>query len=879
MRYVFWLLLGLLIPAGLCAQQDALAERISLKLQGEPLAKALLLIEDKCEYVFAFQPGELPSEPISREFIDAPLSEVLTALLKPAGLEYVVRRELIIVFPFREDPLPKFFTISGYVEDAETGERLVGAAVYDVRTKRGTLSNHKGYFSLSLPRDSVHLVVSSVGYALQIEKMFMGGNRRRIVRLMPDLELEAVQIEESDTTLDMDELSGVSVMRIPLDEIERLPALMGEPDIMNALALLPGVQSGGGVSGGLYVRGGSPDQNLVMLDGVPIYNSAHLFGFYSIFNSDVLRSAELVKGGFPARYGGRLSSVLDLRTKAGNQQRLSGRGNVGLVSAKLMLEGPIVKDKTSFLVSARRSILEPYWLLVNELAEQNEGNRLGYSFFDLNAKLNQRIGARDELEVGFYTGGDRFSSGYSIAGTQITDDFDFGLRWGNTAAVARWNRDWSKKLFSDVSVFHTRYDYSADSRMQLSPVGQNPRTQSLELTSSVVDWGARMEFQYLPGPSHFVRFGAMGTRHAFQPETFQQVIETGGASNSSDLQQRALNSYEWGIFLEDNIALTRRLYLNAGLHYSRFDTDGTFYQSLQPRLSAGYSFPQHIRATASYSRMTQFLHLLSNSGVGLPTDLWVPATSTIPPQDAQQASIGLSKRFPKSGVEISLEGYYKDMDSLIDYQTGVNFLANRNWEEIVERAGKGRSYGLEVFLRKTTGRWRGWLGYTWSRTERQFANINFGRVFPYKYDRRHDVSAALILRISEKVEISANWLYGTGAAITFPEAVFYAPTSPLLGFSDLNDGESVGVIIDYGERNSFRLPAFHRLDLNLRLHKKVRWGETFWNFGVYNAYNRQNPLFLFLRADYSNNPNAPEIRARRMSLLPILPEVNFGFRF
>jgi hypothetical protein len=330
------------------------------------------------------------------------------------------------------------------------------------------------------------------------------------------------------------------------------------------------------------------------------------------------------------------------------------------------------------------------------------------------------------------------------------------------------------------------------------------------------------------------------------------------------------------------LALTDKLFLNLGLHYSLFQVDSTSYQSLQPRLSLGAGLPGRVRVTASFATMVQYLHLLSNSGVGLPTDLWVPATSRIPPQSSRQFSLGLEKRWSSrtSGdFRFSLEGYYKHMDSLIDYQTGVNFLAGRDWQDIVARGGEGWSYGLEAFLQKMTGRWRGWLGYTLAKTERRFASINSGLAFPYKYDRRHDLSAVLIFAPNHRLEFSANWVYGSGTAITFPEAVFYAPSSPLLGFGDLNDGESVGVIIDYGDRNSFRLPAFHRLDLNMRIHKKRKWGETYWNFGVYNVYNRQNPLFLFLRADYSADPNAPEIKARKMSLLPILPEVNFGFRF
>lgn len=869
----------LLMPSLALAQSGKLNEEVSLNLRGVSLAEAIAQLEQQTSWSFAYNPDQLPENAIVRSFENVSLNKVLAELLEPADLQYAVRGQVIVIYPQRTPKPPPAYTISGYVEDLITGERLVGAGVYDLKTGKGTITNSQGFFSLTLPPDSVKLVISSMGYAIQFERFYHTHHVRRLVQLKPDLELEAVEILDSDSAVSLDELSGVSISRIPMSELERLPALMGEPDIFNALSLLPGVQSGGGVSGGLYVRGGSPDQNLVLIDGVPVYNSAHLFGLYSIFNSDVLKSVELIKGGFPARFGGRLSSVVDLQMKEGNKKKLSGRGSLGLATGKMMLEGPIVKDKTSFLISARRTLMEPYWLLINRLAERAEGNRLGYSFVDLNGKLCHRIGKSDDLELGFYTGGDRFSSGYRIAQNTVEDQFDFGLKWGNTVGVLRWSRNWSRKLHSNVSVFNTQYNYRAESHSLLSRVGQDTRSQSLALTSSVNDWGSRIEFNYLPGPGHFVRFGGTATRHSFLPETFQQDIDVGGAVRSTDVRQKRLNSFEYTAFVEDNLALTRRLYLNLGLHFSLFQADTTTYRSLQPRLSLGYGLPGELRATASFSTMTQYLHLLSNSGVGLPTDLWVPSTDKIPPQNSRQVGIGLEKRFPKSGFELRIEGYYKLMDSLIDYQTGVNFLASRNWEDVVERGGEGKSMGLEVFLHKSTGRWRGWLGYTLAKTDRQFENINFGNVFPYKYDRRHDFSAVVLFALNERIEFSANWVYGTGSAITFPEAVFYAPSSPLLGFSELNDGETVTVIVDYGERNSFRLPAFHRLDVNMRVKKEVKWGEVFWNFGVYNVYNRQNPLFLFLRADYSLNPDAPEIKARKMSLLPILPEVNFGFRF
>ena len=616
------------------------------------------------------------------------------------------------------------------------------------------------------------------------------------------------------------------------------------------------------------------------MDGVPIYNSAHLFGFYSIFNSDVLRNVSLVKGGFPARYGGRLSSVLDLSIKNGHLRKIRGQGNLGLVSAKLLLEGPIIRDKTSFLISARRTILEPYWFMINQLSEKNEGNKLGYSFLDINGKLHHKLSEQDRLSLSFYTGGDKFSSGYRIREPGIEDVLDFGLKWKNEAVTLQWDRDWGDKFFSEVSFFSSEYTYEANSRTQLTLPNLDLRDQSLAITSSVRDLGGRIQFDYLPGHRHFIRFGGSVTRHTFVPETFRQEILKGGIlSSRSHLKQRALNPWETTAFWEDNFSFTHRFRINAGIHYSTFFTEDTTYQSLQPRLSLAYQLPKGFRMRSSFSMMSQYLHLLSNSGVGLPSDLWVPSTQNIPPQKSLQVSYGMEKRFLKEGVLFSVEGYYKTMENLIDYQTGVNFLGNLSWKDIVVRGGKGQSYGLEFLVQKESGRLTGWLGYTLSRTERQFTSINFGKVFPYKYDRLHDFSAALMYKLNARVDFSMNWVYGTGAAITFPEAVYYAPTSPALGFGDLNDGQSVGVVVEYGPRNSFRLPAFHRLDLNVRIHKKRTWGETYWNFGLYNAYNRKNPLFLFLRADYSNSISSPEIKARKMSLLPILPEVNFGFKF
>ncbi|MEM7037073.1 MAG: TonB-dependent receptor, partial [Bacteroidota bacterium] len=437
------------------------------------------------------------------------------------------------------------------------------------------------------------------------------------------------------------------------------------------------------------------------------------------------------------------------------------------------------------------------------------------------------------------------------------------------------------KVFSDVGIFSTSYGYRSESRSELNYQDVDESNHVLNITSAVQDLGARANFDILPNARHYIKVGGTITHHEFRPETLQRVSEATSLDSTTSLTQSqpTLRSWEASAYIQDNFALTQRLRVNAGLHFSAFTTDGTTYSSLQPRLSARYLLPRHFALKASYSTMVQYLHLLSNSGVGLPIDLWVPSTPDVPPQRAQQVAAGISKRIPKLGLEFSVECYYKQLTDLIDYETGVNFIGSRDWQNLIATDGMGWSYGLEFLVRRTEGRFNGWLGYTLSRTDRQFAAINEGNKFPYKYDRRHDLSIALSYDLGKRMTISATWIYGSGAAITLPEGVHLPPTSPILGFWDLNERPGLGVIINYGDRNSFRLPAYHRLDLNFKMWKPVSWGEIYWNFGIFNAYNRQNPFFLFLRADYANNPNIPEIKARKMSLLPILPVVNFGFKF
>ena len=860
-------------------QAPALEKPVSFIWDKTTLAFSIDQVCKAIDLNLAYDSKILPDTLISGTFEGVPAGKLLEELLAPHPLSYTLKANTLILVQREELVQPRFFTMSGYVEDAESGERLPGATVYDIRSKKGVVANEAGFFSLKLPLDSVKIVVSVVGYAVHIERFKGQKDLRRIMRLRPDLELGTVEILEDRNVDGLDGLAGVGVVNVPIKELELLPSLLGEPDVFTMLKLYPGVHSGGDGSSGLYVRGGGPDQNLVLLDGVPIYNSSHLFGFYSIFNADAIQGIELYKGGFPARYGGRLSSVININMKDGDANQLHGELDLGLSTARAFIEGPLWKGKTTFVLAARRTILEPYFKVVNIVEGFRNGNSVDYNFFDLNAKVTHRFSDRDRLFMTLYKGGDRFGSGYFIDTSNVSDLFDFKLNWGNTASVVRWRRDWSKRIFSDLSTFTTTYNYKASSVNELDYLGQDSSRTELDITSRVRDYGVRGEVEVIPGSRHFIRAGFNSTYHEFLPETFTQLTYRNTndtvANYAGQKQIRSLENY---VFLEENLNLGP-LRMNMGLNAALYLVDSSQYTSLQPRFSARLKLPHDFALEGNLSSMVQYMHLLTNAGVGLPTDLWVPATGRIPPQRAMQASFGIEKEFKELNLELGVEAYGKQMRQLIEYQTGINFLGSNDWQDLVETGGRGLSYGIECLLRRHTGRFTSTVGYTYSRTTRQFPTINFGEPFFYKYDRTHDFSASGIFQLNERMSFSADWVYGTGNAITFPKGLHYAPTSNILGFWDLNEGPNLNVIIDYGKRNSFRIPPYHRLDINYTIrwgNKNLKWDA---NIGIFNVYNRRNPYFLFLRADYSDDPNLPEIKARKMSLLPILPALKIGCRF
>jgi hypothetical protein len=773
------------------------------------------------------------------------------------------------------------FTISGTIEDRSSGERLINANIYDPVAYRGVISNNYGFYSITMPAGPVKLVCSYVGYKPQDIRMDL--RKDTVINLMmePVTVLEEVTIRAESarpalrsTQMSMTELSGQS--------IEKIPALFGEVDVLKALQLLPGVQSGTEGSSGIYVRGGGPDQNLILLDGVPVYNVNHLFGFFSVFNTDAIQTVKLIKGGFPARYGGRLSSVLDIRMKDGNNKKLGVEGSVGLIASRLTVEGPIIKDKTSFIVSARRTYVDVLAQpLIRYMGRQNgqNGSSGGYYFYDLTAKVNHRFSDRSRLFLSAYAGRDQAYIKIREESMDALSKQDLGLGWGNITTALRWNYQISPKLFSNTTLTYSKYDFltSQDATQTVSDTVQGRYAFSYD--SGIRDLAARIDFDWQPGPDHSVKFGYNHTFHQFRPGiTVYQMNEGGaGAGIDTTFGNTNINAQELDGYIEDDWQIGTRFKVNAGLHASAFKVEDSTYASLQPRLSAMFMISENWSIKAAYTHMTQHIHLLSNSTIGLPTDLWVPSTALIRPQKSIQYAIGSVYEF-KEGVELSVEGYYKSMSNLIEYKEGSTFFSlSDDWQDKLE-FGRGIAYGGELLVRKTAGKTTGWVGYTLSWSKRKFDNISFGEWFPYRYDRRHDISIVVNHSFSKRIDVGATWVYGTGTAVTLPVMAYTRTVWPVTKQSMMNSflpGPST--IMAFEGRNGYRMPAYHRLDIGINFHKEKKWGTRTWSFGAYNAYNRQNPFFMTQTLFQPGN-GPMLVQFKQLSLFPVIPYFSYNFK-
>ncbi|MTI31801.1 TonB-dependent receptor [Xanthovirga aplysinae] len=759
---------------------------------------------------------------------------------------------------------PQRYTISGYVKEKSSGELLPGVTIYLPSLRTGTSTNAYGFYSITVPQDSYEVVFSFVGY----EAVKTQVNLEKDTEFNLDLEPSLTKLEEIEVVAEqqekVSEQAQMSLIKVPVQQLKDIPAFLGEKDVLKVLQLMPGVQSGSEGSSGLYVRGGGPDQNLLILDDATVYNANHLFGFFSVFNGDALKSVELYKGGFPARFGGRLSSVIKMDMKEGHKEEYHGKAAIGLISSSAVLEGPLKKGKSSFLLSGRRTYID---LLTRPLMPAD--SKGGYYFYDLNAKLNYELSQKDKIYLSGYFGRDRFS----VKDMEDSDyKYDAGIDWGNATATLRWNHLFNNKLFANTAFIFSDYEFGID----VSETYQG-RDFMLKYKSGIRDFSIKHDLDFLPHPKHHIRAGFQSTFHTFIPSAF--VLED-ESENEFTNEKEIYESLETGIYLEDNYKPTEKINIEAGLRLSHFVHNNKQYFKPEPRISAAYQLAPNLSAKASFASMNQYIHLLSNSGIGLPTDLWVSSTDKVKPQSSNQVALGLAKDFPDKNFSLTLETYYKKSKNVIGYKEGATFLVLEegpensepvNWEDNVT-SGQGTSYGAELLLQRKYGKFSGWIGYTLSWTKLQFDEINFGNPFFAKYDRRHDLSIVGIYKPKKNITLSASWVYGTGNNYTLAKREYYAREHHFQNFPPYIQNVS-----DYEEKNNFRAEAYHRLDVGIQFHKKKkRWTRT-WEIGVYNLYNRKNPFFYMPSTKYEGNQERGVLE--KITLFPVLPSFSYRIEF
>ena len=846
------------------------------------LRDGMAVLEKKYGIHFVYD-ASLPLERKSGQLNGTTLEEALAHLFEGSDIRYEIKGKHVILKKNRK------VTISGLILDAASGETLIGAGA--TSGKDGAVTNNFGFYSLSIPGkdDKVSVTYSYVGYMTKTISIRVQKDTTINVRLSPGASLEeAIVTAQRESGVAATKMSAIEV---PIAAIKSAPALFGEADVLKTIQLLPGVQGGTEGFSGLYVRGGGPDENLLLLDGIPIYNAEHMLGIFSVFQPEAVKKVTLYKGSFPARYGGRISSIIDVRTNDGNLYETHGSFGVSMISDKFHLEGPIWKGKTSYSVSARGM----HSLLLTPVIKLTgfDGN---YFFYDLDAKLSHRFSDRDRLYFNVYNGlddfyfrnQDNYSSGRT--GGDIADNQNLGIRWGNTVAALRWNHVMGPKLFANTTVAYNRYKMKIESDLVSQETGLdgslgNNRYQ-FDYRSGMRDWVAKVDFDYTPSPSQTVRFGADYTYHNFIPETFTTyaretvdgVVQLDTTINMKSNSEQV--GHEVSLYVEDDVRIGSRLTLNPGLHASLFGTQGKTYWSLEPRMSAKVAMTEDWSAKLSYSRMSQYVHLLSSSQISLPVDLWVPITKDIRPETSDQYSLGLYYTgIP--GWEFSLEGYYKNMRNVLEYKEGVAFMFDSSgWENKVE-VGTGRAMGIELFIEKTMGKTTGWLGYTLAKSDRLFPTINHGERFPYRYDRRHNVNLVLNHKFNEKFDLSVTWRFASGGVTTLPERriVMTTPSSSFR-YADL-----------VTSRNNYRLPSSHTLNLGFNFHRKHNRGEGIWNLSVYNVYNHMNPSLVLKENEEqykrTSNPDGTmgdwqqihSVSLKKITLLPFFPSIGYTRTF
>ncbi|MDZ4204838.1 MAG: TonB-dependent receptor [Bacteroidales bacterium] len=753
------------------------------------------------------------------------------------------------------------FNISGLVRDAKSGESLPGANIYVLELSTGTSTNNYGYYSINLPKGKHRIVFSFVGYSSTELTIDTNTATRQDVLLKPSVELETVEVTAKSYNV---VLPSMGVIQLPVQQAKNIPALLGEKDIMKAVQLLPGIQRGNEGTGGLFVRGGGYDQNLIILDDAIVYNANHLFGFFSLFNGDAIKDVKIIKGGFPARYGGRLSSVLDITMKEGNMEHYAGEAGIGLISSRFTIEGPIKKQRASFLLSGRRTYLGQ--ALTPFMPEEG---KFGYYFYDLNAKFNYIINDKNRLYLSGFWGKDALNTSYKDR--EVHDKG--GLNWKNALLSMRLNSIFTSGLFMNntmlVSKYNTGYSFHQKNTRE-------SKKYVFDYYTGIRDYSIKTDFLYNPFRNHTFRFGVVNILHDFRPRMFNITNEF---VNEHRKEVEKQMSFESAAYFENEYQGNHWMY-NIGLRLSFYNAVDLNHLRPEPRITIGYKLSPLSSIKASYSDMNQYIHLMSNTGGLLPTDIWLPASGKILAQHSRQFSLGWDMLLKSIGTELTLESYYKKSSNVLTYRDGANFFfiddvnpsADIDWAKNVT-SGISDAWGVEVLLHKKAGRLNGWLAYTLSKALVQFNEINKGEKYPAAHDRRHDLALTLAYTITSRVHLSAAWIFMTGNPITIPYHTS-ATFKPLSFYGELQMQQS-STVDYYGNRNNYRTDNYHRLDISLRFTKHKKHGERIWEIGVYNAYNKMNAFAYNMVNDLETGKRV----LRKTTIFPIIPSFSYVRRF
>ncbi len=762
------------------------------------------------------------------------------------------------------------FSLNGYVRDSLSGETIIGATISVSGQSKGVASNQYGFYSITLDSGTYTISVSHVSYIGRSISVDLTNNLSYnfdvVSKTFANSEV-IVYSKRRDANVKNAQMGKVD---LSMTQIRSIPAFMGEVDLLKAIQLLPGIRNAGEGNAGFYVRGGGPDQNLILLDDAVVYNTGHLFGFFSIFNSDAIKNVSLIKGGMPAQYGGRLSSVVDVSMKDGNLNKLQVDGGIGLIASRFSIQGPLKKNKASFILSARRTYADA--LAKPFIKKSSNFYGSGYFFYDLNAKINYRFSEKDRLYLSGYFGRDVFDF------NNAKRSFKTNIPWGNATATMRWNHVFNRRLFSNTTLLFNDYHFKFSAKQETFEIG---------LSSGIRDISIKTDLDYYPLPNHKLKFGGSFTHHKFIPNVVNGKQDSIVFTPNNESTKYAA---EMALYLQDDWEIGEKWKVNYGVRWSNFTQIGPYkkflrdangnkldsteyksfepvknYGGLEPRVTIRYAIDDETSVKAAVTRNMQYIHLVSNAGTTLPTDLWVPSTYIVKPQISWLYAAGLFKNFADNKYETSVELYYKNMENQVEYKEGYTPSLNDPENEFV--FGKGWSYGAELFLNKTKGRLTGWIGYTLSWTWRKFSQLNDGDRYPVKYDRRHDLSVVMNYEKNTKWKFGAVFVYGTGNAITLPER-FYIINGVLTQ--------------EYSRLNQYRMKSYHRLDLSATytpIPKKKHKLSSYWVFSIYNAYSRLNPYFIYFDQTGSAVNGDLQVEARQVSLFPILPAVTWNFRF